>query len=299
MAEHQGPVCVSVINMKGGVGKTTIASLLARSSAEGAVSPSFEFRFRSSLKTLAIDLDPQANLSQSLMGEAGYMRFLKSGAPSIVEVFKGYQPATQSTPSSRPLDINDVVRRVARNLHIIPSRLEFSRHLTGSIRSDSEVLARLIADKFQDKELIFIDCAPTESVFTQAAYHASRYVLVPVKPEFFATIGFPLLNESLEDFKSSNRGHQIDVLGVVINMSEYESSKTQEGIKSIKEIHEQAEKNGWYVFDNHIGYSRGFPKMMRGDWSRPGNALSIFENFELEFFERLVQLTGNSHYGYA
>ena len=56
-----GPTCVSVINMKGGVGKTTIAALLARYAARDK-----------GLKTLAIDLDPQANLSQVLMGENQY-----------------------------------------------------------------------------------------------------------------------------------------------------------------------------------------------------------------------------------
>ena len=70
-----GPICISVINMKGGVGKTTIAALLARYASDR------------SRKVLAIDLDPQANLSQALMGERSYKRFLDDKAPSIVEVF--------------------------------------------------------------------------------------------------------------------------------------------------------------------------------------------------------------------
>ena len=53
-----GPVCISVINMKGGVGKTTIAVLLARHAAESR-----------DLNVLAVDIDPQANLSQALMGD--------------------------------------------------------------------------------------------------------------------------------------------------------------------------------------------------------------------------------------
>ena len=50
MAES-GPICLSVINMKGGVGKTTVAALLARHAARAR-----------GLDVLAIDLDPQANL---------------------------------------------------------------------------------------------------------------------------------------------------------------------------------------------------------------------------------------------
>ena len=172
--------------MKGGVGKTTIATLLGRYAASK--------RF---IKTLAIDLDPQANLSQALLGDSGYKRFLDSRAPSVVEVFSGYTPPSSDNPSPTPLDVNDVVHRISTNLDLIPSRFDFSHYLVHSIGANPQVLARLIAENFQDKELVIIDCAPTESIFTQTAYHASRYVLVPVKPEFLATIGFPLLSRSL------------------------------------------------------------------------------------------------------
>ena len=165
MAEN-GPICISVINMKGGVGKTTIAVLLGRHTAGNG-----------NLKTLAIDLDPQANLSQALMGANAYQRFIDSNAPSIVEVFEGYAPPGPSRPSPSPLNIDDVVQSIQPNLHLIPSRFDFSDHLISSIGTNPRVLARLIADNFQEKDLVIIDCAPTESIFTQTAYHASRYIL--------------------------------------------------------------------------------------------------------------------------
>ena len=174
--------------MKGGVGKTTIAALLGRYAS-----------LRLKLDVLAIDLDPQANLSQAFMRDSNYEEFLSNKSPSIVEVFKNYQPPTAGVTSPGPLDISDVVvgntPLGGRNLQLIPSRFDFSDNLVDSIKPDLKVLARLITNSFQDKDLIIIDCAPTESIFTQAAYHASRYVLVPVKPEYFATIGFPLLND--------------------------------------------------------------------------------------------------------
>ncbi len=86
MANKQGPVCVSVINMKGGVGKTTIATMLARHAT------------LMSRKVLATDLDPQANLSQALMGGRAYKEFLEHKSPSVVEVFKEYQPPTPDKP---------------------------------------------------------------------------------------------------------------------------------------------------------------------------------------------------------
>ena len=237
MTNKQGPICISVINMKGGVGKTTVATMLAR------------YGSRRQMKVLAVDLDPQANLSQAIMG-AEYQRFLDGKAPSIVEVFKGYQPSTQNNPSPSPLNLDDVVQNTWRisQLDLIPSRFDFSDNLVASTNPDPTVLARLIANHFQDKDLVIVDCAPTESIFTRVAYHASRYVIVPVKPEFFSTIGFPLLRTSLRSFCDSNPGHQIDVLGVVINdSSEYVSqnyySPAPERERAMREIQRRTTEN--------------------------------------------------------
>ena len=278
MAAAGSPVCISVINMKGGVGKTTIAALLGRHASQ--------FLGR---QVLAIDLDPQANLSQALMGEQSYRQFLNDKSPSIVEVFAGYQPPTSNSPSTSALNVSNVVRSSRfRNLKVIPSRFDFSNNLISAIKPDPQRLARFIAANFQDEDLIVIDCAPTESVFTQAAYHASRYILVPVRPEFFATIGFPLLNDSLSKFRSDNRGHQIDVLGIVINNATYDGGNYggPEKLRSVREIIEEAAKNGWPIFKNELGYSRGFSKVMRGDYTWRGNALSYFRRFAVEFFDR-------------
>ena len=273
-----GPVCVSVINMKGGVGKTTIAALLSR------------YAFRPlNLDVLAIDLDPQANLSQAFM-RGSYRQFIDDQSPSIVEIFNGYQPPTSSSTSPGPLDVSGITVDIgSQNLQVIPSRFDFSDNLVNSLTPDERILARFISHNFQDKDLVIIDCAPTESIFTRAAYHASRYILVPVRPEYFATIGFPLLNDSLDLFRSNNRGHQIDVIGVVINNSAYHYSGNRGGPerdRSLREIHQEAEESGWRIFENQIPFSRGFPKMMRGDFSHLGNAYD-FDNFASEFFRVL------------
>ena len=266
-------VTISVINMKGGVGKTTIMALLCQ-------------KFARSFKVLAIDLDPQANLSQALMGEQGYKRFLDDQSPSVVEVFMGYQPPhTAASPTS--LGADRVARRIRRGLHIIPSRFDFSDNLIAASKTDEQALARLVANSFQDIDIILIDCAPTESVLTRAAYHASRYVLVPVRPEYFATIGFPLLNESLQDFRRKNQGHKIDVLGVVINNAFYDGGNDggPEKSRAMADIEREASQHGWRIFAHEIPFSRGFPKIMRGDHTWSGNAdkFSFFAN-ELQKF---------------
>ena len=276
----KGPVCVAVINLKGGVGKTTIAALLGRRA------------FTLGLRVLAVDLDPQANLSQAYMGGT-YRRFISSSEPSIVELFSGMHPPGPGRPSPTTLKIEDAVFRVGRapgggELDLIPSRFDFSHYLTESLKPDASVLARCIADHFQQKDLVLIDCAPTESVFTTAAYHASRFVLVPVKPEFFATIGFPLLRQSLDTFRQRNGGHTIDVVGVVINNAFYHGGNDggPEKQQALQDINAEATNNGWELFRNQIPHSRGFPKLMRGNYRHLGNATSFY-HFATEFFKRL------------
>lgn len=275
------PICIAVINMKGGVGKTTVASLLGRYAS-----------MKHGLSVLAIDLDPQANLSQAFMGN-GYRKFLDDKGLSIVEIFKDFHPPSHKKAAPQSLDLGDVIVRNTRlggkNLEVIPSRFDFSDYLIESIGANKNILANLISREFSDKDIVIIDCAPTESIFTQVAYQASRYVLVPVRPEFFATIGFPLLNDSLSMFRAKNRGNLIDVAGVVINNSAYHYSGNRGGperSRSIQEIENESRKNGWHVFENQMPFSRGFPKIMRGDFRDQGDA-PLFYNFAEEFFRKI------------
>jgi chromosome partitioning protein len=233
-------------------------------------------------------LDPQANLSQGLMHN-GYINFLTQKRPSIVEVFSGYMPPSAGSSTPTPLAAANAVETIAqaggRSLQLIPSRFDFSDNLLGAVRPDPRMLARFLSANFQQKDLIIIDCAPTESILTTAAYHASGNVLVPVKPEYFATIGFPLLQQSLNNFRNQNRGHQISVCGVVINNAFYDGGNNggPEKTRALVEIRTEALKNQWPIYDNEILHSRGFPKIMRGDNSYPGNA-QYFPVFADEFF---------------
>lgn len=192
-------ISVSLINMKGGVGKTTLAAQLAHTADTKR------------LRTLAIDLDPQANLSQALMGARGYVDHLNQKRPTIVNLFEQYLPPTISSPSPTKCTIDDVIIKGAgyrsnTMLDLIPSRLELSNTLKNPTGKERK-LAKALASVVENYDLIIIDCAPTESILTDAAYHASRYALVPVKPEFLATIGLPLLANSVLEFKAENSDH--------------------------------------------------------------------------------------------
>lgn len=277
-------VTVSLINMKGGVGKTTMASQLAHAADSD------------NLRVLAVDLDPQSNLSQSVMGARDYVNHLKHKRPTITQVFDEYIPAGIEHGSPRPIDLDDVIVRKAgywsdSSLDLIPSRLELSRTLknpTGKERRLAKALAR-ISDRY---DLVVIDCAPTESILTDAAYFASRYVIVPIKPEFMATIGLPLLARSIREFQLENDDHTIEIAGLVFNRSSTYANGP-EGRSSIKEVTEQARIHGWHIFKNQVKYSASFPRA-----AREGTPLGLtsnaryyvideFKQVKEEIFERL------------
>jgi chromosome partitioning protein len=273
---------VSLINMKGGVGKTTLAAQLAHAAG------------RRNIRTLAVDLDPQANLSQSLLTPEKYVKHLRDKKPTIVQLFEQYFPPTSEYSSPKPVEIHDVILKKSgywtnTTLDLIPSRLELSHTLKNPTGKERR-LARALTKVSDEYDLILIDCAPTESILTEAAYHASRYVLVPVKPEFLATIGLPLLARSIQEFEFENGDHQLDICGIVFNHSS-SYSDGPEGKKSIREVQGEAKKNGWHVFETHVRYSASYPKAARegtpiGSTSYARyEVTSEFSRFVDEFFE--------------
>jgi len=247
-------IVVSLINMKGGVGKTTLATQIAHAADK--------LKFR----TLAVDLDPQSNLSQSLLTPTKWVKHIRDKKPTVVQIFENYQPPTDEHSSPVKVDIHDVIVKAAgylkgSTLDLIPSRLELSSVLknpTGKERRLAKALSK-VADEY---DLILIDCAPTESILTEAAYHASRFALVPVKPEFLATVGLPLLARSIREFTEENADHTLELCGIAfVHSSSY--SNGPEGTTSIKEVQKEAKTNGWPVFATHVRYSASYAKSAR------------------------------------
>ncbi len=276
---------VSLINMKGGVGKSTLAVNLA-----------WHFAAMSEWdkKVLVVDLDPQFNASQYLLGHIEYYKtIIKENIPTIWNVFEQHT-CLPGSPKPSPLEPAKVIYNVKEfyrggRIDLVPSRLELAHSLRHPAQKE-HLLAKLISKIEEKYELIILDCAPTESILTMAAYLASDYILVPVKPDYLSSIGLPLLVNSMEEFKKHYEDHNLELAGVVFNAT---TDYVPEEILTKIVVQGLAEKEGWHIFENEIRYSRSYPKgaregrpIFRTSYARRTQA-ARFKAFAEEFAQRI------------
>jgi len=105
-----------------------------------------------------------------------------------------------------------------------------------------------------------LDCAPTESILTTAAYLVADWILIPVRPEFLSTIGLPLLTVSLAEFDARYPGRSPEIAGIVFNAI---SNYSPEEVTSRQEVIDLVQDRHWYVFQSEVRYSKSFPKGAR------------------------------------
>lgn len=203
------PKVICFANMKGGVGKTTLC-----------VSLGFEL-FRIGNKVLIVDNDPQFNASSALMSPQSYIdNCLKGSKSTIYHIYE--RPPRMRGRKPEKLVASNVIHgtwHIVGSPHIkldlIPSQIE----LYETMRNPSQkeyFLDKFLATHANDYDYILIDCPPTPSVLTLSAFAASKYVVVPVVPDYFSTIGLPQFLGTLDDFKDQLvDSHDIKPVGVV------------------------------------------------------------------------------------
>jgi chromosome partitioning protein len=225
---------VSVINYKGGVGKTTVAVNLGAELA------------RRGKRVLLIDMDPQASLTLSLYTSDELTKeFTESG--SLLHWFNAVIDEQSPQPLHRyvvaPPRVNDVLRPYGGRLELIPSHLglidvdlDLAAYVGGSRfqLSGSGYLwvHRLLADglsepAFADYDVVLIDCAPNFNMVTRTAIVASDHILIPAKADYLSTLGIDYLRrkvyELVRDYNAVAGREVIDpgILGVVFTMIQF------------------------------------------------------------------------------
>ncbi|MCA8237154.1 ParA family protein [Burkholderia cenocepacia] len=197
---------VSLINMKGGVGKTTLAVGLA-------------WELAKEHRVLLVDIDPQFNATQWVIDTDELLNWLKY-KHTILSVFQppstalhqgpgAHQPAQKPTPKTTIL----TVKKGTSKLDILPSTLDLMK-LDAAPRGTENRL-RVFLEKVRGAyDYILIDCPPTASLFSYSAFLASDAYLVPVKPDPLSVLGLPLLERAMQDYEERS-GHELPRLGLV------------------------------------------------------------------------------------
>ena len=170
---------ISVINQKGGVGKTTLTHNIG-----------FGFSSRG-YKTLLIDSDPQENLSRGL----GMPKDMEP-EKTLVAIFDKYK--------KNDAGLEEIVHQLGENLFLIPSSIILSGVET---ESDINIYFRLktyIQHIYMDYDFIIIDCPPSLGTLTTNALIASEYVLIPICPDFYSPLGTEQLMKKINETKEYN-----------------------------------------------------------------------------------------------
>lgn len=204
---------VAVLNMKGGVGKTTISAHVFR-------------HLYSHLKkrVLLVDFDPQFNLTQAVMPQANYEKFKAAGktilsvmedssAPSIFKVSSNLGP---------PPTLDNVTVRLRQfknnnpDLLLVPGDFDMVKY---SMIGDGKILEPVKARFLQfienaraERDLICIDCNPSSSFMTICALQAATHVLVPVRPDRYSILGLKMLNRFVSELPQLLKKPELIVL---------------------------------------------------------------------------------------
>ena len=190
----------SVINQKGGTGKTTTAVNLASALV------------KKKKRVLAIDMDPQGNLTYSL----GINDF----EGSIGDVLLGRAELKDVLVEREGFDIAPTDQRL--------SQLEFSN------KKSSEYMLRDVLRKVRSYDYILIDCPPSLSVLTLNALCASNNVIIPIQLDVFSIQGLEQILGTISDVKSSlNKKLQIaGVLPVLVDGRKKLTSEIKDYVKA-------------------------------------------------------------------
>jgi chromosome partitioning protein len=208
---------IAVLSQKGGTGKTTAVRTLT------------DIFRRVGLDTLAIDLDPQGNLSD-------YFDVPPEAEPTIADVLSGRCVAAGAVHGG-----------------VIPSNLQLAEAelaLTGKMGREL-TLKRALRGIVDQHDVVLIDCPPALGLLTVNALVAADRALISAEAQYFALQGVEQALEVIE-LARDNLNPDLEWLGVVLNLADMRTIHSREAYKSL------ADSFGDRVFDTTIRQSIGY-----------------------------------------
>ncbi len=200
---------VSVINLKGGVGRTTLTANLGVDLASRGY------------RVMLIDLDPQCSLTFSFFTPDHYKQNIRGGRTIkswLDGFFHGKATVNLAKFYAVPSSLNQQIEGHKGFVHLIPSDLQLINLELGmftarggrrNVDADVEVLHRRGAlrdairdDPIADYDFVLMDCPPSLGLLTQSAIVASDHLVIPTRPDYLSTVGIESLLEALEELRT-------------------------------------------------------------------------------------------------
>jgi len=303
---------VSVINYKGGVGKTTVTSNIAAQLAY------------SGHRVLLLDMDAQASLTFSLVSPDYWDDNLRENK-TIKSWFDRISGGEEVMPlhdlvhfpakvnSKLPRGKNGCLDLISSHLGLINVDLELATLLGGANLKQSKINYIKVHGKLKDAlvdlgqrnnyDIVLVDCPPNFNIVTKNAIVASDQILIPAKPDYLSTLGIEYLQRSVNDLISEfNEFGSLDesfepvspeILGVVFTMIQI---RNQQPIAAQRQFIAQTKRLGVPIFDSNFRENKtifadapqdGVPVILNGYSSSTYNDIvEELEEFVTEFISR-------------
>lgn len=191
---------IAVLSQKGGTGKTTAVRTLTD-----------VFR-RLELRVLAVDLDPQGNLSD-------YLDVDPEASPTLGDVLAGRAKVREA--------VHDGI--IPANLGLAEAEL-----ILGGKMGRELALKKALGQLREDFDVILIDCPPSLGLLTVNALVASDYALLSAEAQYFAMQGVEQALEVIE-LARENLNPNLEWLGVILNIADMRTRHSREAFDSLRE----------------------------------------------------------------
>jgi chromosome partitioning protein len=190
---------IAVLSQKGGTGKTTAVRTLT------------DVLRRVGLNVLAVDLDPQGNLSD-------YLDVDPDASPTVGDVLSGQAKAAEAVHGG-----------------IIPANLGLAEAelLLGGKMGRELTLKKALRELQPDYDLILIDCPPALGLLTVNALVSADYALLSAEAQYFALQGVEQALEVIE-LARDNLNPNLEWLGVVLNIADMRTRHSREAFDSLR-----------------------------------------------------------------